>query len=202
MNNPLTRQLSVICMAGLFSACSAVPWIDAEDGVESVPPAEEPGEWTASMEGEGPLYGWDGSVVVGEGDGSVSQAPAPLRRETAGAEGSRMYILELYQETVDERDRLRIELESLEGALGRAQALYDDLWSSFEGMQAEQARLKAERESQRAENFDLAARLTTAQIRRLEAEKLLLETRLNWEQTSAEAAPEKSTAGTSSGAQR
>ncbi|MAE28751.1 MAG: hypothetical protein QF724_08590 [Planctomycetota bacterium] len=181
------RALFTISLITALSACSAVPWIEAEEGVESVPPAEEPGEWTASMEGEGPLYGWDGSVVAGEGEGSVSPAPAPLRRETAGAQGSRMYILELYQETVDERDSLRIEIESLEEALARAQALYDDLWTSHEDLKAVQIALRGERDSQRAENFDLAARLTTAQIRRLEAEKLLIETRLNWEQALSDA---------------
>ena len=50
--------------------------------------------------------------------------------------------------------------------------------------------------AQKTENFDLAARLTTAQIRRLEAEKLLLETRLRWEKTLEEA---RATNGPTSG---
>jgi hypothetical protein len=194
-NSPASRLIAACCAVTLAS-CAAVPWIDAEEGIEAAPVHENPGKWTTTMEGEGPLYGWDGSVAQAPEEGAVAPSPSPLRRETAGAEGSRMYILELYQETVDERDRLRIEIESLEESLARAQTLYDDLWTSHEYLKESQKAMEAEQMAQKTENFDLAARLTTAQIRRLEAEKLLLETRLRWEKTLEEA---RATNGPTSG---
>ena len=68
----------------------------------------------------------------------------------------------------------------------------DTFWKT----RAQQKAMEAEQMAQKTENFDLAARLTTAQIRRLEAEKLLLETRLRWEKTLEEA---RATNGPTSG---
>ena len=132
---------------------------------------EEPGT------GEPPLLSWDGGVVDGAPQGE-------LRSGTSGAHGlqptteGRMHILELYQDVLDERDALRMEVEALTAALERAQS---NLKGTNESSVELEARLAAYEEGNRAlreENREMAARLTTAQIRRLESEKLLLETRI------------------------
>jgi regulator of replication initiation timing len=89
-----------------------------------------------------------------------------------------MYILELYQNVIEERDVLSREVIALGDELERArQAL---LSADQHGAELEARLAAAAEENQRlrAENVDLAGRLTTAQIRRLQAEKILLEQRL------------------------
>ena len=122
------------------------------------------------------LYARDGSVVTPRS--APREGPPPAQRELQGSEGSRFHMLELYQQVVDERDALAGEVRRLTGELDAArqrQGRGDDRLAQLEKEQAERAR---ELELLRAQSLDLAGRLTTAQIRRLQAEKLLLETRL------------------------
>ena len=64
--------------------------------------------------------------------------------------------------------------------MGDAQARIDDTNASSNGLSARLDMLEAEVERLATENEDLAGRLATVQIRRLEAEKLLLEARIDW----------------------
>ena len=94
-------------------------------------------------------------------------------------ESGRLYILELYQEILEERDALEIEVSGLLEALETAQAEVANLRGAVQSDSGTLAALNNELALLRAENADLAARLTTAQIRRLEAEKILLENRID-----------------------
>ncbi len=121
---------------------------------------------------QAPLVGWDGSAVA---DGAPAQ-DAPDRALEPGQ--GRMRIIELYQQVLDERDALRDELEASASALEAAQRQRVELEEENRSLRARVVALENGQESMQAENLDLAARLTTAQIRRLEAEKALLEARI------------------------
>lgn len=146
-------------------------------------PGPPPGEARRSESAAPPptqpsvLYARDGTPVpVGAqpvGDGSVPHTP------TVGAE-SRTFLLELYQETVDAKEALEREVRSLHADVSE---LRTSLAAREAELQAERGRaegLEAERQRLSGENAELAARLVTAQIRRLEAERLLLESKVEW----------------------
>lgn len=125
------------------------------------------------------LYGRDGSPVAVQRGGTVDPGRKPTH-DIDSADGSRMYILELYQQAIDAKESLELEVEALNAALDKANDVIEqnegrisELQTLLETMRADVIRLQAEGD-------DLASRLTTAQIRRLEAEKLLLEAKLEW----------------------
>ena len=89
-----------------------------------------------------------------------------------------MYILELYQKAIDERDALELEVRSVQAELERARAAAAKAESEQSGSAGRIGALEEENRRLLAENVELAARLATAQIRRLQAEKLLLEARI------------------------
>ena len=125
------------------------------------------------------LYGRDGSPVAVQRGGTVD----PERRSTHeldSADGSRMYILELYQQAIDEKESLQIEVDALSAALDRANDALEQDALRISELQKISEELRAQVATLETEGDDLAARLTTAQIRRLEAEKMLLEAKLEW----------------------
>jgi hypothetical protein len=124
---------------------------------------------SANMPNAGQLYGYDGNpVAVNAADLHNLESSDSTRGflvELYGAEVAKNEALQM--SFMDERDRsdlLNAELLTL-----RAVAAVDA---------QEITGLKAEIELQRELNADLEGRLVTAQIRRLEAEKLLLIDRL------------------------
>jgi hypothetical protein len=163
--HPLFLAAAAALLAG---ACAVAPSRadTPEPSVFTHPPAA----------GEPLLYARDGSVV----DPATSPAQergAPARRDVGGDSG-RMHLLELYQQVIDERDdlgrevhALRADVEAQTLALEHSRAQASALEARVRELEAQVARLGAE-------NQDLAARLTTAQIRRLQAERLLLEHKL------------------------
>lgn len=126
------------------------------------------------------LYARDGSVVAGDPPGSITATGEPTR-DIASHAGSRMYLLDLYQKAMDEKDALSLEVKGLDATLAREQGQIDALTKERDALSAQLHELQEENQRVTAENADLAARLTTAQIRRLEAEKLLLEARIEWQ---------------------
>ncbi len=124
------------------------------------------------------IYAWDGGVVDAAKPGSVKEGVPS--HDVQPTEGGRMYILELYQEAIDERDSLQLEVTALNASLEQAQLAIDDYVQRLSRSDARAATLTTERDRLRNENADLAARIVTAQIRRLEAEKVLLESKLEW----------------------
>jgi septal ring factor EnvC (AmiA/AmiB activator) len=130
------------------------------------------------------LYARDGSVVSATA-ATAEPAPAadaphePVRR--IGGEGSRMYLLELYQQVIEERDGLRTELEALGSSLAEERATLAAARAEIEDWKARVSTLEADIERSAETNRELAARLVSAQIARLEAEKLLLEAKLSWQ---------------------
>ncbi|MBM3991039.1 MAG: hypothetical protein FJ298_08525 [Planctomycetes bacterium] len=165
----------------LVSAC-------ASSGTAPVPPPGTP-DASASSEalastppGQSQLYARDGSVI-GADAGSPEGAPRATQpgvadRQLGPSEGGRMYILELYQKAIDERDALELEVRSVQAELERARAAAAKAENEQSGSAGRIGALEEENRRLLAENIELSARLTTAQIRRLQAEKLLLEARI------------------------
>lgn len=122
--------------------------------------------------GDTPLYARDGTVVQGPG------ASSEPRHDVGSQNGSRMYLLELYQKTVEEKESLAREAQSLHEAISRAGETQAAIEKERDEARAQTAKLARDLERAQADNVELSARLVTAQIRRLEAEKLLLEARI------------------------
>jgi DNA repair exonuclease SbcCD ATPase subunit len=122
------------------------------------------------------LYARDGSVV--SGDPPARAAGAGPVHDVGAREGTRMYLLELYQSTVEEKEALQRETEGLQATITRAAETQASVEKERDAAVARAAALEKELAQARSENGELAARLVTAQIRRLEAEKLLLEARI------------------------
>ena len=179
-------------LARLSAACALVAGACALAPTHADSPA--PSVFTNPPEaGEPLLYARDGSVVDPAAQ-EVEERGTAGRRDVGGESG-RMYLLELYQQVIDERDSLsrevyalRADLEAQSGALGQSQARVIELEGELREHADQVERLGAESQ-------DLAARLTTAQIRRLQAERLLLEHKLGLQkereaQAAAQAVPQ------------
>jgi hypothetical protein len=188
-----TTTLSALALATLC-ACAQLPTTGAVPKTDSAAAeGAQPGAaWTGSK-----LYARDGSVVSspepapGAADGANGPTAAP--RDLAPSEGGRMYILELYQKAIDERDALELEVRSLEGDRERVRQSLAASEQENAAQRAKLDQLAAENQRLVQENLELAARLTTAQIRRLQAEKILLEARIEELKTSP--APESAPKG-------
>jgi hypothetical protein len=135
-----------------------------------------------------PLYAWDGGVVDGAPQGRVTaQQGTPRGLETPPA--SRTHIIELYQQALDERDALAAEVERLRAALDVSTRTLEERTLDGQDLATRVAALEEAERASQAENRALAGRLVQAQVRRLEAEKLLLEARIDRErERAAEAA--------------
>jgi chromosome segregation ATPase len=172
----LANTLRLSFLVPLALGCASSPRSDVPRR-ETTP--ETPGSPAASGWSGSKLYARDGTVVEDAGapaqDGPGGSASP---RELAPSEGGRMYLLELYQAAIDERDTLEVELRAVQAELALARETLLGSERSASELQAEIARLTAESRRLVDENLDLAARLTTAQIRRLQVEKVLLETRI------------------------
>jgi regulator of replication initiation timing len=118
------------------------------------------------------LYARDGTVVAGPEDVSALE---PQRREVGEGASGRMVLLELYQNVIEERDALSLEVTALRAELEKAQAAQRAAEAEALAQTSKVEVLEVERDRLTAEGLELAGRLTTAQIRRLQAEKLLLE---------------------------
>lgn len=168
-------------LAGLASACVLTP----EPGLLS-PDVGAPYPVASEMEAypEPVLYARDGTPVPASGPGGAYEIPpdAPAHGVQRG-EQSRMYLLELYQETVDRKEALELEVRSLTADLRIAREELIGVQAEREAARQTIAELEAVRDRQREELRALAERLVTAQIRRLESDKLLLEAKIDWART-------------------
>lgn len=169
----MKRQVLFLALAALLAPACAAPY--AQRPATYAEPNQGPGlvGWVqARAPQETPLFARDGGVV----DATAEPYQPHHGPEPTGT--GRMYLLELYQQAIDDRDALELEMKAVDAALQRTQGALDEALAQVAAMEVEVQRLSAEHADLQAENLDLAGRLTTAQIRRLEAEKLLLEARI------------------------
>lgn len=158
---------------------------DMVTGARSVPPG------STGLESRG-VYDADGGAAKAQVPGAVGELDGPMRELEMSGSG-RLYLLEMYQQALEDRDTLEMEVGTLTARLEHMQARNTELETQLAATDAARAKLAEDGETLRAENQDLAARLVTAQIRRLEAEKMLIEARIEQERN---AAPAEGTAQT------
>ncbi len=169
---------------------------DYNDVAAGWAPERQLADQTASPTG---LYGRDGRPVgIQPGDGSPVGASAPgavvqtrhpmndgvATGPTVG--GSRDTILDKYLAVVDELETLRPENEDLHLALEMSEMRANDFSEQLKSMQIAYDDLGKSKQAADSQTYELAARLATAQIARLEAERALLEATLEWRKMSAE----------------
>jgi hypothetical protein len=175
----------------VLSAGCATPFIDpdwiapADESSPPMGPAANPETVPAETRDWSPkstLYARDGTVVSPAGgtpaepvqDGSSALPTHDLQRTGNG----RMYILELYQNVIEERDALSMEISTLNGVIGSMRQTMTEADRRIAELEGRIASLETDKQTLVDENLELAGRLTTAQIRRLQAEKILLESQL------------------------
>jgi hypothetical protein len=131
----------------------------------------------------------DGSPVVASAPGAVTQTPHPMNDgvvSEAAVGGSRGTMLDKYLAVVDELEILRPENEDLHLALEMSELRANDFSEQLKSMQIAYDELGKSKQAADSQTYELAARLATAQIARLEAERALLEATLEWRKMSVE----------------
>jgi hypothetical protein len=158
-----------------------------------VAPSEDPNGWSTGAADTGSaLYGWDGAPVgggpvSGPTPGAVQVQEGGLSHGLEGAGGgSRLVLLELYSAAVEEREQLALEVDAQNSALEQAERRFAEVQARMAELQNAYDTLSAAKSAVEEERRALAARLTTAQIRRLEAEKAYLEAAIEWRGVSQE----------------
>lgn len=139
-------------------------------------PAVEPVQKTAPLVPESVLYARDGSIVTPQG---VSPGTGLPRRDVQNSDGSRSKILELYQRVVEERDKLTLEVAARDAELSQMRKTLELEVARSNELEARVKTAEQTTAELCSQNLELAARLTTAQIRGLEAEKRWLELSLS-----------------------
>jgi hypothetical protein len=194
--NALLRTTGALTLLGLCLGGCALPSMKAIEPEPStgpvaevvapsrpapapVPVATEPVSVETTEPAPARLYARDGSVVGEPSPGSVTVVPGGARG-VAPDSGTRWTLLEQYQEAISRNEELEFELAAMSSALDQGELREQELAARIEVLQQELAAMKARTETLEGQNIELASRLTTAQIRRLQSEKLLLEAKLDW----------------------
>jgi hypothetical protein len=173
------RTLATTALLLVLSGCWSA-------GTASQPGSASTAPGSAQHGPEPVLYARDGSVVpidpAAPAASSVAGRPnvanaAPIHG-LQPREESRMQLLDLYQRVVGEKESLALEVRALDATLVESKSAQASLANERDLLRARVEALEAQVAQAEDEKNDLAARLTTAQIRRLEAEKLLLESKL------------------------
>ena len=126
----------------------------------------------------------DGSQVEPSREGVVEASPRGVVTPGAAAqhdvqsESGRMYILELYQQAIEEKDDLMEHARALEAERQKLQSMLMEADGRIVDLQAKVDGSLLREEELQGRIDELTGRLLTAQIRRLEAEKLLLEAKI------------------------
>lgn len=135
--------------------------------------------WAGNKVDAPQLYARDGSLVNAQKPGTLTVSPET--GQSVGEEkNTRWTLLEQYQSSVQHNEELEIELRALTLALEQSEAREEQLSAELVEQKAQMAELEERLGTLGGHNVELASRLTTAQIRRLQSEKLLLEAKLDW----------------------
>ncbi len=194
----MNPKLPLLAALALLPACSLIP----------VSPPEPPSNIEGDLARPGVTFGdmWGNATGSREEapppDLGVVRAPSPgvvapasaVQRGVQSGESGRTTILELYQKVLEERDGLVQRVSALEADRAKLQQHLRDADGEIAVLAQRVSELEAARDELQVQNEDIAGRLLTAQIRRLEAEKVLFETKLDVlraQQAEAEAAAEE-----------
>lgn len=134
------------------------------------------------------LYGRDGSVVGEQRPGTTAVQPN-AGQMSSGKPGTRSTLLELYQAALSEKEQLTFELQAMTAALKQSEGRESRTGTLVAELKKQLAEMNGRGEQLAGQNMELAERLATAQIRRLQAEKLLLEAKLDGRRMKTAVAP-------------
>ncbi len=134
------------------------------------------------------LYDRNGNVVGEQKPGTTVVAPAPGQAASSG-EDSRWTLLEKYQSSLSEKEQLTFELQAITNALRESEAREVASAATVEHLKKQLIEMDGRGQALAGQNMELAERLATAQIRRLQSEKLLLEAKLDWRRVQATLMP-------------
>lgn len=174
---PILQFGALVILFGA-TACTSAPSAAPVQNDQRTTPWQQP---RTQVTEPGVLYARDGSVVGGPGQGSLTVNDGQANREVGTDSGSRMYLLERFQETVEENEALQFEIQGLAAALDQAESRAAELERDLGLLQSRYLEQEEQTKKLEADNLALAEHLTTAQIRRLQAEKLLIEAKIDWQ---------------------
>ena len=175
-----TNTLLALTLAGGVSSCSlpSLKALPAEP--DAVRPTMTPSLDRPNVQRSEPnLYARDGSVVGAQNPGTTVISPSS-GQSSADSADTRWTLLEQYQAALTEKEQLQFELEAMASALEQAESREGQLAMTVNNLRETIAQSGKRVEILEGHNVELASRLTTAQIRRLQSEKLLLEAKLDW----------------------
>jgi hypothetical protein len=174
----MNRLQRILPAFALFAACTLPP-VQEEATTEAVKAETtnvvivEPEPWAPGTPA------WEKRSFVGviepAAPGEVTQSSWPQHESDAEPQGSRMFLLERYQGVVDERDGMAREIMGLNAMINSVRSQMATLRVELSASNSTCGERQSNIERLMAENTALAERLTTAQIARLEAERILLE---------------------------
>ena len=163
----------------------------ASQGMASAGQAQRMSSGAPMQTNNSALMGWNGEVSASAGEGQTRLSSGQPKHGLEPQVQGRMHILNLYQEVLDERDSLLIELQRLNSALREGEQLLTQLRASEKEYGLRLASLEEVKRTLVAQNRELSERLTLAQIRRLESDKLLLETQIAMHTKASMGTPEE-----------
>jgi hypothetical protein len=177
--------LTLLTGACAMPSMKALPAHPESTSSTRIAPVTTPqnGNWASGSSQEPKLYARDGSLVGAQPAGTV--AVTPNVGQSSSEDGSRWTLLEQYQSAIEEKEGLEIEVQGLTAALDDAEQNELAMATELEQLRQYAAQCEEKIKTLEAEGVELASRLTTAQIRRLQSEKLLLEAKLDWKRVQA-----------------
>lgn len=179
------KSLVTLFLLLSLGACTLPPTTQAQQSI--VPP----GGWEMGIANSGGiLYGRDGTPVGVGAKTGVSTTTQPLNHSFDSAGGTRNSILEMYQSAASDRDFLEMELAVMDRERTQSMKIMERLNARILQLDADNARLEASGAMLKTQAFELAERLATAQLRRLEAEKALLERTIQEKQVASQGSEE------------
>lgn len=174
------KHLSLLLLLIAVPACFTTRRAEVVESTGAGDAAVDPSEWFAIKSQQPPLHPRDeGAFDAPEPGFVIENGPFPHDFEDDGT-GGRMYLLELYQQALEHSEALEREVAGLTTTLDETYRELDTLQEEVRRANARTEQLEADVTQLAQENMDLGARLATAQIRRLEAEKMLLEAKIEW----------------------
>lgn len=184
--------LTASCRSGMSLSSIRYGYPEPSVEVQSETPSQDQvndmnSGWGPRVGAEGggaPLSWEDGSPVRQDQPGTVTTTTAPINPGLDGPEldggGSRSTLLDRYQEAMGRAEDLELANRDLSAALTATEESLLQATQELEQLKVMFDEMSALKTQVQQRNLDLAARLATAQIARLEAERSLLEATIEW----------------------
>lgn len=196
----MRAKLHTLVLAALAPACATAPTIadliptrGGDAPVVRTGPVDQSTRndvaagWEAPRPAEGTpvLYGRDGSPIGAARPGQVVEQSKPMNAGVDQTGGSRIVLLELYEDLKTEHEALVIDCEALQKEHELATTTVAEQRTRITQLEAQLAAIQSRNKELEQAQMDMALRLAQAQIARLEAERALLEASIDWHRMNA-----------------